>query len=498
MFEHAFEEPPAVIVAVQHTPGGETLYVKPRMKRVKDDMVEIGLQGEGGKIGEGQFFEGTFKVAYIAMNHGAEALDGLLLSVVSTPKAMTEKPRTIEVDEDAVFEHAPAVFADAQTYHGPNAIDVRSIGITPESSILFLDEDGCRCKKNGDSYQITRKHPGKEIVSVLSVGRGALRTTTTPAPPKTATVPPNSVPHFETVPIELDHEQMDTPVSGPFESPVLFASTMSTKGGDPGLVIAMSHKEPTGASRVSAKILEPSCYDAWHTVEEATLLLADQGSFPLANGGHMEVGTVVVPSDGGWYQFKFATPFAEPPVMVVYVQHKWEQYVKARLSSIGPDGFTVGLQGEGERMGNYMTFEGDLTVAFMAMAYSEGAEMIGGKLFGWGKTAPEMTEKKQRIPFHPLPGFEVEPAVFGTIGTYNGPNAADVRNNKLDEEWAELTLMRTDAALTKTARRRKSPENIQERNMLTSLPSPLQSLSPQPHLSLRPLNSTSHLPQPLL
>uniref|UniRef100_A0A0G4IDV2 SUEL-type lectin domain-containing protein n=1 Tax=Chromera velia CCMP2878 TaxID=1169474 RepID=A0A0G4IDV2_9ALVE len=245
-------------------------------------------------------------------------------------------------------------------------------------------------------------------------------------------------PPFAVVSTPFDHVGRTVSIDASrFADAVLFGATMTTKGGDPGLVIASLAERAEGAPWTAhVSLLEPTCYDKWHTTETTEVVFAEPGLHTLSDGNTIEVGRISVPADGQWHTFEYEGDFGDDvPVVVAYIQHGPEPvYLHARISESNEYNFTIALESEGESLENpNVPFSGEnVTVAYMAL--TPGHYEIGNY-----RISTEVIDTMTSA-VHPYDttAFDKAPAVVATVASYNGQNSGAVRTKKVNTDNIHL------------------------------------------------------------
>ena len=197
---------------------------------------------------------------------------------------------------------------------------------------------------------------------------------------------------------------------------------------------------------------EPECLDQWHAAEEVAWLAFESGNYISNEGLEFQVGNLPV-QGGAWETARFHRPFDDgvEPVVISHVQtvNDWP-YVKTRQMSSDNTGFMVSL----EEVGDSNFCGGDVPPAQQqygqqtppgcttqdTATYTHGLETVGwiafvpghGHLgvlqFEAGNTPEHVSEQPETVNFHAP--FANIPRFFGSIGTHNGADASQLRQDE--------------------------------------------------------------------
>lgn len=183
----------------------------------------------------------------------------------------------------------------------------------------------------------------------------------------------------------INHTLTTVVLSRSYTNPVVFALPLSFNGGDP----AVARVTDVQNDRFSMAIQEPpNTPSPNHVHETVSWLVLEAGSWRLADGTRLEVGTRVTSSTvtlGQWTTVTLPQPLADHallPVVLTQVQTRNDPttWVKTRQRNADVDSFQLGLEPP-ESFGGQLVAE---TVGFLAMEPSRGR--WSGRAYAAGTT----------------------------------------------------------------------------------------------------------------
>jgi murein DD-endopeptidase MepM/ murein hydrolase activator NlpD len=235
----------------------------------------------------------------------------------------------------------------------------------------------------------------------------------------------------------LTHTPKTVFLDHPYQNPVVFAQPLSRDGGNTAVVRIVDVQ----SDRFTLYVHESPDMDGKHTTEAVSYLVLEAGTWQLASGARLEVGTVNTAATVGrgltnvWEQIDFETAFSAEPVVLSQVQTANDpHWVKTRQRKAGPGGFEVALEQEE----NKPTPHGSETIGWLAMEAGTGS--WNGHVYEAGQTADAVTHRWHTItfdaPFGKVPCFQAG------LATYDGGDSAHLRYNRssLAASGVEVTV----------------------------------------------------------
>ena len=149
----------------------------------------------------------------------------------------------------------------------------------------------------------------------------------------------------------LTHQSQTINLSQTYENPVVFAKPASLHGADPVIV----RVDDVQSSQFNLYLVEPSNLNGVHNVaERVSYLVLESGSHWLADGTHLEVGTIATNATVGhqvplptWDSVEFVHQFTDVPAVLSQPQTIFgETYLETRQNKIASTGFDVALEQE--------------------------------------------------------------------------------------------------------------------------------------------------------
>ena len=238
----------------------------------------------------------------------------------------------------------------------------------------------------------------------------------------------------------LTHVPLTVTLNHSFNNPVVFALPASFNGSDPVVV----RVKDVQSDRFTIFLAEPSNENGTHGVlETVSYIVVEAGSHWLADGAHLEVGTVTTAATVGrtvinpqWKPVDFAASFAGSPVVLSQVQTmdatSAEAYLDTRQRNVTSTGFQVALQQE-ERIQSQHVAE---TIGYLAMDVSDGR--WSDMAYEAGVTPAKITEVFASIGFGQA--FAAPPNFVASLASYNGADNAHLRFQNLAAGSVQLKV----------------------------------------------------------
>ncbi|WP_299649285.1 hypothetical protein [uncultured Tateyamaria sp.] len=222
-----------------------------------------------------------------------------------------------------------------------------------------------------------------------------------------------------------------------FLNPVVFASPVSTNGGEP-VTVEFSEITATGATFY---LEEPDYTDGTHTPEDVTLLTFEEGIWDLSDGSLLQVGTTEF-AGGALNDFQsveFDVTFDETPILLLQIQtNNGPDWEIARARNVSTTGFEYAIQEVEAAPVDFHLGEVVGWAAFDASA-ADGS-------FDWSGIAAQAFSTGETVTSAPTPfAFEddlgTDPLVSAILSSFNGDNTANLRLANLVDDGEAATAV---------------------------------------------------------
>jgi pimeloyl-ACP methyl ester carboxylesterase len=228
-----------------------------------------------------------------------------------------------------------------------------------------------------------------------------------------------------------------------YTEPVVFANPLTYNGRDPA-VVRITEINSNGFTTFLG---EPNYLDGRHTLESFSYMVLEAGTWQLADGTVVEVGTINTDAvvKQRWETIDLATSFESAPVILSQVQtHNDSDFVRTRIKDRSGDGFSISLE---EEEANLSTGHQAETIGYLAM--SIGAGTWSGLKYQAGKTGERMTDDWSKIDFSD--DLSQAPNFLASLATYEESDPAGLRYRALSEDGVEVKLEEDRSADRETA-----------------------------------------------
>lgn len=222
-----------------------------------------------------------------------------------------------------------------------------------------------------------------------------------------------------------------------FINPVVFAQPLSYDGVNTAVVRITDVQ----SEQFTLYVQESPDQDGRHARTEAvSYIVFEAGSWDLANGAHLEVGTVDSTATTGsriaprtWEQVNFATAFAATPVVVSQVQGDNDAtWVKTRQKNTNTTGFQMAM----EPADSATSPHGSETLGWFALQSGNSvwdghryeASTVGGVTHNWATV--NFTQ-----------GFTAAPRFIGAVGSYVGADGVAIRYDRKSLTSSGVNIM---------------------------------------------------------
>lgn len=218
-----------------------------------------------------------------------------------------------------------------------------------------------------------------------------------------------------------------------FNKAVAFVTPLTQNGKDAASV-TISSVTTTG---VDLRVEEPDSYDGTHVREDFSLMTFEEGSWNLADGTKIEVGTTFIPAGvtERFFTVNFEQAFKEAPIVVVQLQTDNDpDWAIARVRNVTETGFQFALQ---EQEANDLFHAADEILGWFAI---DAADADG--LIDWdGLVAQTFRTTANQVPgtqtFDAALGLD--PLISAAMNTTNGTDPAVLRLTSLVDDGTAAT-----------------------------------------------------------
>lgn len=233
----------------------------------------------------------------------------------------------------------------------------------------------------------------------------------------------------------LTHNRQTVVLNHAYENPVVFAQPLSYDGGHTSVVRIADVQ----SDRFTLYVDEAPNKDGAHTTEAISYLVLEAGSWTLADGTRLEVGTLDTQATVGrsvsnvWEHITFSPAFPSAPVVVSQVQTENDTltapypppgpqdatWLKTRQRNVASGGFDVAL----EVADNHTTIPIAETIGWLAIEPGQGD--WHSHPYKAGKTSDAVTHNWYQLNFGAT--FAQPPRFIAGIATYDGSDGSALR-----------------------------------------------------------------------
>lgn len=222
------------------------------------------------------------------------------------------------------------------------------------------------------------------------------------------------------------------PLEGSYDDPVVVASPASAEGSQP----AHPRVRNVTDDSFELQVEEWNYQDGSHVTETVHYLVMESGTYELAGGTEVAVGSVG--TDESWKRVRFDREFADAPVVLAQSQThsngNWvgggSEAIVTRTRAVNGTGVDVRVQ-EQESFGDHATEQ----VGYVAVAPGQGNASDAGA-FEAGRVDPGVGSDRTRLPFDR--SFDDAPLPFAATQSFDGPDPAALRYDDLDAGGVDL------------------------------------------------------------
>ena len=219
-----------------------------------------------------------------------------------------------------------------------------------------------------------------------------------------------------------------------FENAVVFA-TPTTRNGTDAVTVEFSEVTSTGATLY---LEEPDGYDGKHVEEQVSLVAFEEGTFELADGSLLQVGTATTvkgPTET-FQDVTFDVEFDDVPVILLQIQtNNGTDWEIVRAQNVTTSGFEFALQ-EAEAADGFHISE---VVGWAALdsASADGIVDWNGVMGEAFNTGPAIDHTPDAFVFNSEVG--TTPLIAASMTTFYGTDTANIRMTSLTDDGSVAT-----------------------------------------------------------
>ncbi|MCP4593679.1 MAG: hypothetical protein GY842_23330, partial [bacterium] len=287
-----------------------------------------------------------------------------------------------------------------QVFNVENKLE--SVTVDGETTTFVYDGDGNRVLRTGPDGTLTAYIGGYYEVTEATIGEVGYIDDTLTHSPQT---------------IVLDHS---------YVNPVVFAQPISFDGAN----TSVTRITNVQSDRFTLYVDEAPDHDGAHTTEAVGYLVLEAGSWQLADGTLLDVGTLNTNATVGkqvtnqWVHVDLNLPFSAAPVVVSQVQTNNDtHWVKTRQQNVVASGFDVALEEDDGQTAAH----GSETVGWLAIEAGEGE--WNDHNYKAANTSNAVTHNWYTINFG-AGTFTQAPRFVAGLATYDGGDGSYLRYDR--------------------------------------------------------------------
>ncbi len=217
-----------------------------------------------------------------------------------------------------------------------------------------------------------------------------------------------------------------------YVKPVVLAQPLSYNGSAPATV----RLDNITSNSFTVSVQEPNNEDGAHAGENLSYMVVEAGTWELADGTILEVGTTDSSQlvTNGWETVNFNADFDNAPVVMSQIQtFNGADFVRTRQDDITENGFLVGME---EEEANQFSGHTNETIGYMAM--SGGSGNWSGLNYIAGYTGDNVTDAWETVNFGA--GFSETPQILASLASYDGADPAGIRRRSLSNNQVQFKV----------------------------------------------------------
>ncbi|MEM8723353.1 MAG: CAP domain-containing protein [Cyanobacteria bacterium P01_G01_bin.39] len=217
-----------------------------------------------------------------------------------------------------------------------------------------------------------------------------------------------------------------------YVNPVVFALTLSHNGGDPAIARITDIQDDS----FSLYLQEAEYLDGKHKSESLSYIVLEAGTWELADGTLLEVGTLDTNAitTSSWSNINFESDFATKPAIFSQVQtQNGGQFVRTRQNSSSVDGFALAMEEE-----ELLKASGHARETVGWLAIETGSGEWDGLEYQAGNTGTRIDHTWDKINFNQ--SFDQAPNFFASLGSFQGGDSAGLRYRNLGSSNVQIKV----------------------------------------------------------
>ena len=230
----------------------------------------------------------------------------------------------------------------------------------------------------------------------------------------------------------LNHVTQVIQLNNTYKNPVIFALPPSYNGGDPAIARITDIQD----DNFSIYIQEAEYKDGWHTTESLSYMVLEAGTWELADGTLLEVGTLDTNAitTSSWSSIDFEDDFSTTPAILSQVQTNYgPQFVRTRQQSASVTGFELAMEEE-----ELLKSSGHSTETVGWLAIESGSGDWDGLEYKAGHTGNRIDHTWDTINLGT--NFEQAPNFLASLASYQGGDPAGLRYTNLGSSQVQIKV----------------------------------------------------------
>lgn len=230
----------------------------------------------------------------------------------------------------------------------------------------------------------------------------------------------------------LNHVNRTIQLNNTYTNPVIFALPLSLNGGEAAIARITNIQD----DNFSLYLQEPEYSDGTHIQESLSYMVLEAGTWELADGTLLSVGTLNTNSTttSSWSSIDFEHDFSTTPAILSQVQTNYEtQFVRTRQKSSTVAGFELAMEEE-----ELLRPSGHLTETVGWLAIESGSGNWNGFDYQAGNTGTRIDHTRDTINFEP--SFEQVPNLFASLASFRGGDSAGLRYSDLGSSQVQIKV----------------------------------------------------------
>ena len=230
----------------------------------------------------------------------------------------------------------------------------------------------------------------------------------------------------------LNHNSQTIELNNTYVNPVVFAMPLSYNGGDPAIARITDIQNDS----FSVYTQEPEYRDGRHIIESFSYIVLEAGTWELADGTTLEVGTLNTnqTTSSRWETVDFSDNFQQIPVVLSQVQtNNDSQFVRTRQKNKSVDGFQLTMEEE-----EALRSSGHATETVGWLAIESGSGNWDGLDYQASTTGSKIDHTFDTISFGET--FDETPDFLASLSSFRGADSAGLRYRNLGTSQVQMKV----------------------------------------------------------